>query len=348
MGKTANNNHTPKTVYDHIRELQMRFFASAVALIVGGFAVYAIYEPILGILSAPLGAPLYYSNPTGGFAFVMKICFTGGLIIAIPVLIYNLIMFVRPVFPTALSMKRILLTTLGSTLLAIAGTLFAYYCILPGTLHFFASFQVDGLNALISADEYLGFVTNIIITFIVMFQIPLVIAFIDKIKPLQPKQLLKMEKWVILGSLIIALLVPFAYEFVTSMLIAVPIVALYNLSIILVIFQHQLSAKRAQALSQAIIIKSKQDINSDIAIDQIYDNIADEIGKLAKPATPIVQSLATGSTSTTMDIKKQFKQPEAIKPAAWVEYRKHRHLLINKRTKVFSDIRQSNSNHVLA
>jgi sec-independent protein translocase protein TatC len=212
VGKATRQPSKPTTLYDHIRELQMRLIVSAVALTVAGIIVYAFYGQLLKLLSSPLGAPLYYDTPAGSFSFIMKICFTGGLIIAIPVLIYNLIMFVRPAFGETLPKRRVYLTTIASTFLAMAGAMFAYTVILPGALKFFAGFQVSGLSALISADNYLGFVTNIIITFVIMFQLPLLIMFFDTIKPISPKKLLKGEKWVVLGSLVLALIVPFTYD----------------------------------------------------------------------------------------------------------------------------------------
>lgn len=234
---------------DHIRELAMRLLVSAVSLVVAGVIVYFFYEPILNLLRSPLGAPLYYSNPAGSFAFVMKICFMGALTVTIPVVVYNLIMFIQPAFEKSVPRKRIYLTTALSSILAIAGTVFAFTCILPGTLKFFAGFQTNGISALISADSYLSFVTNIIITFVIIFQLPLLITFIDSIKPLKPRKLLKLEKWVVLGSLIIALLAPFTYDFMTSILIAVPIIALYNLSILIVLATHAKANHKARSVA---------------------------------------------------------------------------------------------------
>ncbi|MEI6229079.1 MAG: twin-arginine translocase subunit TatC [Candidatus Saccharibacteria bacterium] len=240
MAKSSTRHSQPATkLQDHLRELAVRLIVPAIVLVIASVVVYTFYGPILELLRSPLNKELYYSSPSGSFAFVMKICFMGALIITIPTLVYNLIMFIRPAFIKIITRKKVYTVSFVSALLAAAGALFAFFCILPGTLHFFAGFEVSGLSALISADSYLNFVTNIIITFVIMFQLPLLITFIDSITPLPPKKLFKAEKWVILGSLIIALLAPFTYDFVTSILIAVPIIALYNLSILIVILRHR-------------------------------------------------------------------------------------------------------------
>jgi sec-independent protein translocase protein TatC len=339
VGKSAKHSHQPTTLYDHIRELQMRFLAVFATLTVASFIVYAVYEPILAILSSPLNAPLYYSSPSGGFAFIMKICVMGALIITMPVLAYNLIMFVRPAFEKFLPMKRVFVTAGTSTILAIAGALFAFYCILPGSLAFFKGFDVSGLSALISADNYLGFVTNLIITFIVIFQLPLVIAFIDKIKPLQPKRLLKLEKWVVLGSLIISLILPFTYDFVTSILIAVPIIVLYNLSILIVVFNHASAARKVQA----VVIKPvlADSTNTSFALDeQVFDNFAEELAQLEKPqpAQPIVSKRPVSIAKGVMDVNLKAKPQQTVEPAAWVLERKLRREAIMKQMYAFSEV----------
>lgn len=238
MKRRVQESHTPATLIDHVHELRKRLLVSVILLVIAGIVAYFFYEEILNILRSPLGAPLYYSNPAGSFAFVMKICTMVGIAVAIPTIVYNLIMFVRPAFLEALPLGRVYVMTVASVLLAGAGVLFAFTFIIPGALHFFAGFQVDGLSALISADSYLSFVTNVIITFAIVFQIPLVLLFFDRIKSIPPKSLIKGEKWVILGGLIVSFMVPFALDLTTSLLIATPIIALYNLSILLVLWQH--------------------------------------------------------------------------------------------------------------
>lgn len=240
-------------VADHLRELQKRFIVSAILLVLAGIAAYFVYEPILNLLRSPLDAPLYYSTPAGSFAFVMQICLMAALAVTIPVIIYNIIMFVRPAFEKALPLHRVYLTTVVSALLAFAGAAFGFLVIVPGALHFFAGFQVEGLSALISADSYLSFVTNVIITFVLMFQLPLIITLIDTISPLSPQRLFRMEKWVILGSLVVSFMVPFALDITTSLLIALPIIALYNVSIGIVLLRHARRRKAPHARAVQVI-----------------------------------------------------------------------------------------------
>lgn len=342
MGKKTNNLNMPTTVYDHIRELRTRLFVSIMALGAAGTVIYLFYGQVLALLSSPLGAPLYYSNPAGSFSFVMKICLTGALIVTIPVLAYNIIMFIRPAFIEYLPKKRVVKTTLGSTVLAISGAAFAFLCILPGTLSFFKGFQVDGLKAMISADNYLNFVTNIIIMFVIVFQIPLIITFIDRIKPIKPIKLFKMEKWVILGSLIIALIAPFTYDLLTSLLIALPVVALYNLSIVIVLHGHAVKRRKSHKEFCARIAKPvTESASSKNSLS--FENLADEIINLEQTSQPV----DTTSSKPVMDIMPTIAQTK-VQPADWVIQRKIERAKLNQRVSVFSDIQKPRVNSTCA
>lgn len=346
MGQPVQQLH-PQTVRDHIKELQKRVIVCVLTLAVAGTVVYLFYGSILAFLTSPLGAPLYYNTPAGSFTFVMRICFTGALIITIPIIVYNLIMFVRPAFVKALPMKRVFTTTGSATALAIAGAIFAFYIILPGTLSFFKGFQVTGLNALISADNYLGFVTNIIVMFVIVFQIPLLVSFIDKIKPLQPKKLLHMEKWVILGSLIVALLAPFTYDLVTSLLIALPIVVLFNLSIVVVVVRRANAERKARNAVFATMAKpALNSLSPTLSLNDLeFESFADELVNLDKPKP--ISTIPSGYSA--MDIKRQKTGQQTVEPADWVRERQAKRAALSAHVKVFSDFRRGpKTNRALA
>jgi sec-independent protein translocase protein TatC len=199
---------------------------------------YIFYEPLFAFVKAPLHAPLHYMSPAGSFTLVVKISLVIGVIAALPVAVYNAIMFVQPALTKRLSRTRVYFTTLASLVLSAGGAVFGFFFILPMALQFFYKFQVSGLEAIISADEYLRFVAGIIITFVLIFQLPLLISLADHIRPLPPKKLLKLEKYVIVGSIIVAIAVPFSFDPIVQLLIASPIIILYNLSILVVLAQR--------------------------------------------------------------------------------------------------------------
>lgn len=236
--------HEPAVMMHHVKELQLRFLVIALIFLAGAVLGYVFYEQLFSFLRTPLETSLHYTSPAGSFNLIVKICLMVGVFVMIPVAVYNLIMFVQPALREKLSRLRVYSTSLASLVLASLGAAFGFFVIIPLALKFFFKFQVDGLVALISADEYLRFVVSVVITFILIFQLPLIISFIDHISPLQPKKLFKAEKYIVIGSLVVALLVPFALDPAVQFMIASPIIILYNLSIGIVLLQRWLRRKK--------------------------------------------------------------------------------------------------------
>ena len=264
--------HEPTMMIHHVREVQLRLLV-VVLVLIGGMAVgYIFYEPLFAFVKAPLHAPLHYMSPAGSFTLVVKLSLIAGVIAALPVAVYNAIMFVQPALSKRLSRMRVYLTTLASLIFGAGGAAFGFFFILPMALQFFYKFQVSGLEAIISADEYLQFVAGVIITFVLIFQLPLLMSLADHITPLPPKKLLKLEKYVIVGSIIIAIAVPFSFDPIVQLLIASPIIILYNLSILVIVTQHYAKKRQkphqeatkapAEARPKAVIAPASQAIPS--------------------------------------------------------------------------------------
>ncbi len=228
-----------QTFYHHIKELRKRLFFSALSLLAGAGIAYVFRTEIITYLKSPLSEALYYTTPAGGFNFVMKICFVSGLFLAIPVIAFNAVRFLQPALDKNISQKQVATVTGLSMVMAVMGAAFAFLVIVPVSLHFFLGFVTDGIKPLLSANDYLSFVLNSLIAFIIIFQLPIVILFINHIKMIPTKKMLKYERHIIVGSLVIALILPFTYDPLTQFLIALPIVALYNLSILLVWFVNR-------------------------------------------------------------------------------------------------------------
>jgi len=239
------------TFAGHIHELRRRLTWPALILVIGGFVGYAFHNDIIQFLQAPLHQTLYYNTPAGGFNFIMKVCFILGITLAIPVLIYNVISFIEPAVEKKITRRIITMVTALSLTLGVAGAAFAYFVVLPVSLKFFGNVDIAGVKPLIAADDYLNFALTCIVSFILLFQIPLLVLFINHIKPMSPRKLLKYEKYVIVGSLAIALVLPFTYDPLTQFLIALPIIVLYNLSVVMVWMANRSLRKAAKLEAKA-------------------------------------------------------------------------------------------------
>ncbi len=224
---------TPQTFHDHIKELRNRILWVVLSIGASAGLGYGFHARIINLLIHPLGSPVFYTSPSGSFNFVIKVSLVIGAFITLPVIIYQLVRFLEPAFPKRVS-RSFMVKVIGSSfLLASAGIAFGYFYMIPMSLKFFAGFSSTQIKPLISASEYLTYILNSLITFAVVFQIPLLILFINWFKPIKPGKLLHYQRHVVVGSLGLAVLLPFTYDPISQFIFAIPIIVLFYLSAIL-------------------------------------------------------------------------------------------------------------------
>ncbi len=222
-----------QTFHDHVNELRRRILWVVLAIGVSAGIAYALRMRLVMMLQRPLGAPLFYNSPAGSFNFILKLAMTIGMFVALPVAIYHILRFVEPALPVTIK-KWFMVKVIGSSfLLALAGVSFAFFLMVPMSLKFFGGYSSAQIKPLISANEYLSFVTNHMVIFALVFQIPLIVLFINWIKPFSPRKLLKYQKHVIVGAFGIAIILPFTYDPLSQFIVAIPVVVLYYISVIL-------------------------------------------------------------------------------------------------------------------
>lgn len=281
---------------DHLSELRGRLL-----IIVAGFLAfsgigYIFSKPITHYLVTPLGQPVYFNTPQGGFEFFMRIIMTVGFIGAVPILIYQILKFVEPAISKAFRKKFLRKMFFASIILTLCGVAFGYFIVLPTTLHFFSGFDRNSIHALISANEYLTLVLGILATFAFIFQLPLIISIVDHIKPLTPQQLGKYRRHVFVGSLILAVILPFTYDPISQFILALPIIALYEVSVIVIRLSHrqtrdqkkqQRIAELVEAMRQADAKEQPVTITAPSPLQKAVDNMAEE--STPEKVTPVVQ-----------------------------------------------------------
>ncbi len=225
---------TPSVTFsDHVRELRKRLLWCIVALGACAGIGFALHKPIIFWIQHPWQAPLYYFNPAGSFNFVLKVSFFAGVMAALPILTYQVIRFIEPALPIKIksfTMMRLIFTSL---ILAVGGAAFAFYVLVPVSLKFFAGYATGTVKPLLSAEEYLNFLISCLATFAVLFQIPLVIMFINRVKPMRPNKILRYQRHIIVGAFVLAVVLPFTYDPVSQFAMAVPVVFLFYLSVIM-------------------------------------------------------------------------------------------------------------------
>ncbi len=237
-----------QTFHDHVKELRRRTLWVVVAIGISAGISYALRVRIISVLQRPLGAPLFYTSPAGSFNFVIKLSMIIGMFITLPIIIYQLLRFIEPALPKRIN-KSFMMKVIGASfLLALAGIAFGYFYMIPLSLKFFAGYSTKVIKPLISANEYLSYVSNNLIIFALVFQIPLIILFINWIKPIKPSQLLKYQRHVVVGAFGLAIVLPFTYDPLSQFIVAIPIVVLYYISVVLLLVANRGHKKFAETL----------------------------------------------------------------------------------------------------
>lgn len=214
----------------HIQEIRRRLLVIVGVLIVSTTLGYLLREPLLSWLTAPLQQTLYYTSPGGGLALVLQIALTFGVILTLPVMLFNVVRFVAPVLPPRSSLWLTGVIT-ASCVLAALGMAAALFVSLPTALRFLEEFGGPTVQPLISTDRYFSFVLLYVGGFAVLFQLPLLLVLLNQVVPLSVRTLMTKQRWVILGSFIVAALLTPTPDPMNQALLAGPMIGLYQVGI---------------------------------------------------------------------------------------------------------------------
>lgn len=221
----------------HLEELRQRLIVCAIAVGVGFVGAYLFAEQLFQVLIQPLkavmpeGDKLIFTNLPEMFFTYLKVAFVTGLLAAAPVIFYELWLFIAPglyhnerryVIPFAAS----------STVLFVGGALFGYFVVFPFGFQFFVGLSNEYVKALPSVREYFSFSIKLLLAFGLVFELPVVIFFLSRLGAVTPETLRKKRKYAILMTFIVgAILTP--PDVITQCMMAVPLIALYEISIII-------------------------------------------------------------------------------------------------------------------
>jgi sec-independent protein translocase protein TatC len=229
----ANGEKLP--LIEHLHELKRRLFYVAACVAVGAAVAYGLERKLIDILLRPShGQDFIYTSPMGGMNFLFGVCLDIGLVVATPVIIYQLLAFVQPIMRN--TSRKFLLFASGATgTVAVLGVFFGYFIGLPQALHFLLhQFVTVQVKPLITIQSYMQFVALYLLGSALMFQLPLILLFINRIKPLKPKKLFSYERHLVVAAFIIAFIMNPTPNIIDQLLVVLPIIVTYQLGIGLV------------------------------------------------------------------------------------------------------------------
>ncbi len=222
------------TFTDHLGELRSRILYALAGWVPCSVGTWFVTPRLIRYMRMPIGhTELIFTRPTEAFMVYLKVAVIGGLFLSLPWILYQAAAFVMPGLEPS-ERRWIQSIVPASFVLFVGGATFAYLCVLPVTMHFFLTFQTADLKAMISLSEYIGFITMMLVVCGLIFQTPIVIVILAVLGFVNVQLLRKGRRWAILMIFVIAGIVTPSPDAFTQVVVALPMVVLYEISILLV------------------------------------------------------------------------------------------------------------------
>jgi len=221
------------TLVEHLSELRRRIFIAIVAVLIGTIVGFFVAPAIISILAAPIAQPLRFTSPGGAFFLQLKISLIVGIVLASPIVLYQLWAFISPgLTPRERRAARPWVPL--AVLFLLLGVAVAYL-ILPYAIAFLMSWQIPGvIEPLITTDAYFGFVTTLFIAFGLVMQFPILLVLLSKVGIVTAERMRQSRRYVIVAIFIIAVVVTPGGDPISPTIMALVMYPLYELSIYLV------------------------------------------------------------------------------------------------------------------
>jgi sec-independent protein translocase protein TatC len=235
------------TIFEHLSELRRRLIVSFGFVATFSIGAFLFSKPLFSLLTEPYfsdleTAYLIGTGPAEAFLLRIKVALLAGFFLAIPVIFYQVWLFISPGLYS--HEKQLFLPFVISTsLLFLSGVAFCFYAVLPFAFEFFfAQYETIGVQPTIRISEHLSLVMKALIGFGVAFEMPVLAFFLGRLGIINHLMLLRSFRYAVVVIFIVsAFLTP--PDVLSQLLLAGPLIVLYLLSIVLVKYTGKEVAK---------------------------------------------------------------------------------------------------------
>lgn len=229
-------NEARMTIIEHLEEFRSRLFRIAIAFVIASVVTWIFKARIFDALLEPAGLKeLNFMGPAQGLITDVKLALFSAFLLTIPVILYQMWMFIAPAVGDVGKLFTYVLVILASSLF-LAGVAFGYYAILPVGLQFLLGYAEDRYNELITADTYLPFVTRLLLASGIVFELPAATYVGAKLGLITAPTLRRYRKHaLIVNAVLAAALTPSPDPF-SMILMAIPMLLMYEVSIVIARF----------------------------------------------------------------------------------------------------------------
>jgi len=244
------------TLTEHLAELRTRIIRCVLAIVVGIIVLLASYDQVLQLLRKPYDdlcerkpelncGGLQFIGPLEGFSTRLAICTYGGVILALPVIMWQLWRFIVPALH-AKEKKYAIPFVLSSVGLFVLGGFVAYWTLGPA-LDFLISWAGDDVEANFQVSKYISLVGLMVAAFGIAFEFPVLLVFLQLVGVLTPQTLLKQWRYAIVIIFVIAAVITPSGDPYSMMALAIPMVVFYLVSVVI----GRIAQKRKQTREAA-------------------------------------------------------------------------------------------------
>jgi len=222
---------------EHLGELRTRLIVCLAALAVGFAVTYGFHGRILGWLNRPLPEhlqkPVTFS-PIEPFATSILVSLWAALLLALPIIFWQLWAFLAPAFEEHRQRSMVLMVGFA-TALGVGGVAFGYFVILPPAIHFLTNYDSSHYTILIRARDYYKFATFVLLGVAIAFEVPVFVLGLVRLRILTAAKLRSTWRFGVFAMVVLGVILP-GVDPVSTILSVIPLVSLYLLSIALASF----------------------------------------------------------------------------------------------------------------
>jgi len=253
---------TPMPLTAHLEELKTRLIRVLIVVGIGFGVCYLFKDWSFRVITKPLvdampaQSTMIFTGLPEAFFIHMEIAFFASLLLTAPYTLFEIWRFVSPGLYKD-EKKYVLPFVFFSVLLFGSGVLFGYYIALPPAFAFFVSFSTDFLKPMISFKEYLSLTLKFLLAFGLCFEMPVFMFFLAKLGIVNAKMLSKQRRYAILIIFIAAAILTPSPDAISQVIMAIPLMFLYEVSIIVVRFAQKKKAATEETEEAAAEMEEK-------------------------------------------------------------------------------------------
>jgi sec-independent protein translocase protein TatC len=221
---------------EHLDELRTRLTYALASLAVGVVVAFIFIDRIYEFVMRPMqrmlppGDTLIFTDAPEAFMLYIRIAIIAGLIIAAPLILWQVWLFVAPALyakERRFAIPFVLLATIG----CVGGAAFAHYVVFPLMWRFFSGFQNDFVTFMPRVETAFGLYIKMVVALALVFQMPSVVFFLAKMGVVTARWMIRYFKYAVLAIFVVAAVITPSADMASQVIVAVPMMGLYVISI---------------------------------------------------------------------------------------------------------------------